>query len=161
MRRFFEAGLLVAALGSPAAFGATALSGTVTQVLDGQTVMVTPAAGGAPVRVRVQGIVAPGPCLAGGPEARQALKELVDQLAVRVEGGVADRSGRITGTLLQGTTDVGGQLVENGFAWSVRTKWDRGPYVKQERVAKALARGLHTMSGVNAPRPGQPLPVCP
>lgn len=160
MLRFVKAALCAAVL-LPAAASAATLAGTVTQVLDGQTVMVTPAAGGAPVRVRVQGIVAPGPCLTGGPEARQALKDLVDQLAVRVEGGVPDRSGRVTGTLMQGATDVGGQLVENGYAWSIRTKWDRGPYVKQERVAKALARGLHTMSGVNPPRPGQPLPVCP
>lgn len=151
----------VAAAFAPAAATAATLAGTVTQVVDGQTVLVLPDGGAKPVTVRVQGIVAPGPCLPGGPEARNALKDLVEKLAVRVEGGVPDRSGRVTGTLMQGDADVGARLVENGFAWSIRTKWDRGPYVKQERVAKALGRGLHVMGGITAPRPGQPLPVCP
>lgn len=152
---------VAAAAFAPAAATAAALAGTVTQVVDGQTVIVQPAGTAKPVTVRVQGIVAPGGCLPGGPEARNALKEMVEKLAVHVESGVPDRSGRVTGTLFQGDTDIGARLVENGFAWSIRTKWDRGPYVKQERVAKALGRGLHVMGGITAPRPGQPLPVCP
>lgn len=150
---------LAAVLAAPAAL-ANGLAGTVVQVLDGQTLQVAPAGGGAPVTVRIRNLIVPGTCLPGGPEALAALKERVDKLAVRVEGGAADRNGRLSGTLMLGKTDIGGQLVEEGFAWSVRTKWDRGPYVKQERVAKALGRGLHGM-GLKAPQPGQPFKPCP
>jgi micrococcal nuclease len=34
-------------------------------------------------------------------------------------------------------------MVEEGQAWSIRTKWDRGPFVTQERMAQALSRGVH------------------
>ncbi len=155
-------GFAVAALlAVPAAFAAsTTLAGMVVQVVDGQTLQVAPQGGGAPVTVRIRNVIVPGTCLPGGPEALAALKERVDKLAVRVEGATPDRSGRVTGTLMQGKVDIGGQLVEEGYAWSTRTKWDRGPYVKEERVAKALGRGFHGM-GLKAPQPGQPLKACP
>ena len=113
------------------------------------------------MQVQLAGIVAPALCQPWGPEARDALKELVFQLNVSVRDPVTDRSGRLTGELMLDKVDIGSRMVEEGNAWSVRTKWDRGPWVKQERVAKALGRGLHAMAGVQAPRPGQPRPVCP
>ena len=39
--------------------------------------------------------------------------------------------------------DLSQRLVEEGHAWSLRTRNDNGPLVKQERMAKALGRGLH------------------
>jgi|JI7StandDraft_1071085.scaffolds.fasta_scaffold193767_2 endonuclease YncB( thermonuclease family) len=158
MTRVFAAALLAAC--SFAAGAAPAASGKVTRVIDGQTVMLQRAEG-APVQVQLAGIVAPALCQPWGPEARDALKELVFQLNVSVRDPVTDRSGRLTGELMLDKVDIGSRMVEEGNAWSVRTKWDRGPWVKQERVAKALGRGLHAMAGVQAPRPGQPRPVCP
>ncbi|MCB1983320.1 MAG: excalibur calcium-binding domain-containing protein [Rhodoferax sp.] len=42
-------------------------------------------------------------------------------------------------------------MVAEGHAWSLRTKWDRGPYVAQERMARSLDRGLHAAGGAIAP----------
>lgn len=143
-----------------AATATAATAGKVTKVIDGQTVMLQRADGKA-VELRLAGIVAPALCQPWGPESRDALKDMVLELAVTVNDPVADRSGRLNGELMLGKVDVGSRMVEDGHAWSVRTKWDRGPWVKQERVAKALGRGLHAMAGLQAPRPGQPRPVCP
>jgi endonuclease YncB( thermonuclease family) len=34
-------------------------------------------------------------------------------------------------------------MVAEGHAWSTRGRWDRGPLVKEERMAQALKRGMH------------------
>ena len=47
--------------------------------------------------------------------------------------------------------DLSRRMVEEGHAWSVRVKWDRGPYVAQERMAQALSRGLHGVAGLQPP----------
>jgi Excalibur calcium-binding domain len=44
------------------------------------------------------------------------------------------------------------RMVEEGHAWSVRTQWDRGPLVGQERMARALRRGLHGLPSPVVPR---------
>ena len=43
-------------------------------------------------------------------------------------------------------------LVENGHAWSARSRWDQGPLVKQEKMARALGRGLHAALGALQPK---------
>jgi endonuclease YncB( thermonuclease family) len=48
--------------------------------------------------------------------------------------------------------DLGRHMVEEGQAWSLRTRFDQGPLVKQERMAHALGRGLHGASVVVMPR---------
>ncbi len=42
-------------------------------------------------------------------------------------------------------------LVQEGHAWSTRYKYDRGPYVADERMAKALSRGFNGSGGAVAP----------
>jgi Excalibur calcium-binding domain len=42
--------------------------------------------------------------------------------------------------------------VRDGHAWSVRYKYDRGPYVAEERMAIALKRGVHADGGAVMPR---------
>lgn len=158
LKAFCAAVLALFAVAAQAA--APAMAGKVTKVIDGQTVLLQ-RADGKTVEVRLAGIVAPAICQPWGPQARDALKEYVLELEVIVQDGVADRSGRVTGELIFDKADVASRMVEEGHAWSVRTKWDRGPWVKQERVAKALGRGLHAVAGVAAPRPGQARPVCP
>jgi endonuclease YncB( thermonuclease family) len=153
-------GLVLAAAAFAAAAATPALEGKVVQVIDGQTVVLQ-AAGGKPVQVRLAGIVAPEICQPWGPEARDALKDFVFELQVRVADASTDRGGRVTGALLLDKVDIGSRMVEEGHAWSVRTQWDRGPWVKQERVAKALRRGLHSVAGVVAPGPGPRVKVCP
>src|SRR5687768_7699197 len=56
-----------------AALAAPPIEGTVTRVVDGDTLIVEPA-NGAPLTVRVQGIDAPEMCQPHGPQAKQALE---------------------------------------------------------------------------------------
>jgi hypothetical protein len=42
--------------------------------------------------------------------------------------------------------------VQEGHAWSNRYKYDRGPYVADERMAKALSRGFNREGGAVMPR---------
>jgi hypothetical protein len=37
-------------------------------------------------------------------------------------------------------------------AWSIRSRWDQGPLVKQEKMARALSRGLHATPGAMQPK---------
>ena len=125
--------------------------GTVTSVVDGDSVWVTPANGGKAIEVRLSGIDAPEICQEGGIEAKAYLAELVLKQPVRLVigngqgGGDHDLHGRTLGHLWKDEVDVNRRLVEEGHAWSIRTKYDRGPYVPQERMAKALSRGVHKL----------------
>jgi endonuclease YncB( thermonuclease family) len=141
MKRWFGAwGLLVAAQLACAA--PTAIEGTVTRVVDGDTLVLEPGAA-APLTVRVQGIDAPEICQAHGPRAKEALEEMVLGQVVRLVATGRDDRGRTLGKLMNGTLDVGDRMVREGHAWSYRYRNDRGPYLAGERMARALKRGLH------------------
>lgn len=118
------------------------LEGRVTRVSDGDTLWIAPAAGGKPVKVRVQGIDAPESCQPWGLQATQALAARVLHQAVRLEEGPRDDHGRRLGRLMQGDQDVGAQMVREGHAWSYRFRRDPGPYAAEERAARAGRRGL-------------------
>jgi len=126
------------------------VDGIVTKVTSGDTLWVTPT-GAPPVEVKLTGIEAPAVCQPWGPEARGALQEMVLQQHVELRPGGRDRAGRVVGTVLVGGVDVGRRMVEEGHAWSARLKWDRGPFVKQERMAHSLGRGLHGTPGALRP----------
>jgi endonuclease YncB( thermonuclease family) len=65
------------------------------------------------------------------------------RLVVGRGGSAHDSYGRTLGTLWQGRGQPN-RLVEEGQAWSIRVKWDQGPYVTQERMARgAVSRGVH------------------
>jgi len=120
---------------------AAAVQGVVTQVIDGDTLVIT-TPGKPPQTVRLRDIDAPEICQPGGAEARRALTDLaLNKPAVQRGGAV-----------LVGDVNLGLRMVEDGHAWSVRTRYDQGPLVKQERVAKALGRGLHGTAGALMPR---------
>ncbi len=118
------------------------LQGVVTQVSDGDTVRFTPA-GGAPIVVRLANIDAPEICQAWGAEARRALTDLALNKPATLRPTGRDSYGRTVGVLVVEGVDVAQSLVEGGHAWSLRWRNDAGPLVKQERMAKALNRGLH------------------
>ena len=142
--------LLLAALASHAA--PQLLEGKVTRVTDGDSLWVEPAAPGAPVELRLEGIDAPEICQAWGPEARSALSERVLGKDVSVKTVGRDTHGRTLGTLYLGTQNINQLLVQEGHAWSARYKYDRGPYVADERMAKALGRGFNAGGGAILPR---------
>jgi hypothetical protein len=124
----------------------------VTKVTDGDSLWLQPSVQGPAVEVRLVGIDAPEICQAWGTQARDALKTLVEgkQVTLRVAG--LDEYRRTLGTLVFDGLNVNTRLVEEGHAWSIRTKWDRGPLVKEERMAKALSRGVHSQSGAVMPQ---------
>lgn len=132
--------VLALALGS----AARAADGTVVDVPDGQTLVVQ-RADGSRLTVRLADIEAPERCQPWGAEARDALREAaIGQPVTLLARGTAVRA-TVNGE------DLSRRQVENGQAWSTRTKFDRGPLVKEERVAHSLGRGLHGESGAVRP----------
>ena len=148
--------LLVALLlGSGERVGAAAarlLEGRVTHVGDGDSLWLAPAAAGAPVELRLVGIDAPEICQAWGPEARRALADWVLGRQVSVETVGRDVHGRTLGTVYLDGRNINLLLVQEGHAWSARFKYDRGPYVAAERMARALGRGLNQGGAALEPR---------
>jgi endonuclease YncB( thermonuclease family) len=128
------------------------LEASVTRVVDGDSLWLAPADGGAPLEVRLLDIDAPEICQPWGPEARDALQDLVLNKPVQARLGGHDTHGRTLATLYVGGLKVNQVLVKEGHAWSARYKHDRGPYVAEERMAKALGRGFNGAGGAVMPR---------
>ena len=137
---------------APAAKRPVPFDATVTKVVDGDSLWLLPVGADAPVEVRVQDIDAPEICQPGGREARDAMAGLVAQKVLYVLPRGYDTHGRMLALLTVQGVDVGAWMVVEGHAWSIRTKWDRGPLVKQERVAQSLRRGLWGVPGAVAPK---------
>ena len=130
----------------------TELTGQVSRIVDGDTLWLKTAAQSEPVVVRIEGIDAPESCQPGGVEATQALVRLALNRNVRVRLAAKDEWGRTVGKVFDGTVDLGDRMVRDGHAWSTRFKYDRGPYVAEERMAIALKRGVHAEGGALQPR---------
>ncbi len=154
MRLLWIALLCLCSVGSVLAAGAAAhsLQGTVVRVTDGDSLWLEPSPPGATVELRLQDIDAPEICQPWGPQAKRALQDLVLNKAVSVRVSGRDTHGRTLGTLYLDTLNVNKSLVQDGHAWSSRYKYDRGPYVAEERMAKALSRGFNTDTGAVMPR---------
>jgi len=120
-------------------------AGTVTRIVDGDTLWVMTAdADAAPLVVRLEGIDAPERCQSGGPEAAAAMTKMALGRQVVLHVKARDNHGRLVARALRdGEFDLGDRLVRDGHAWSARYRYDRGPYVAQERMAAALKRGVH------------------
>ena len=130
---------------------AAPLQGTVTKVTDGDSLWFTPT-GQPHIVVRLRDIDAPEICQAWGPEARQALADMVQGKPAVLQTRGRDVHGRVLGALSVDEQDVSLRLVQDGHAWSTRSRWDQGPLVKQERMARALRRGLHAQADAVMPR---------
>lgn len=128
------------------------LVGTVSRVVDGDTIWLRTAADAQPVVVRIEGIDAPESCQPGGAQATAALNELALNRSVTVRVSTVDDHGRSVGKVFDGAKDLGDRMVRDGQAWSMRFKYDRGPYVAEERMAQSLKRGLHGEGGAIQPR---------
>jgi endonuclease YncB( thermonuclease family) len=139
-------------LGSGLAAAAAGVEGRVQRVIDGDSLWLAPADGAAPIELRLQGIDAPEICQAHGGAAKAALEELVAGQPVRARLEGRDVHGRQLGTVFVGERNINRVLVQEGHAWSARYKWDRGPYVADERMAKALSRGFNAAGGAVMPR---------
>ncbi len=136
------------------------LSGVVTRVIDGDTLLLQPA-GKPPMEVRLRNIDAPESCQPWGPESKRALEEYALGKTAELRTSGRDSYGRVIGSLSIDGQDLGARMVVEGHAWSTRTKWDNGPLVKQERQAMALKRGLHAAPGAVMPRDFRATTKCP
>lgn len=126
--------------------------GSVTRVSDGDTLWVRPAAGGKPVKVRIDGIDAPEICQAGGRAARKALAARVLGRRLDVLARGQDDYGRTIAALELDSEDVAGWMVSQGHAWSYGFGRDGGPYAAQQAQAQAASRGLFADRAALAPR---------
>jgi endonuclease YncB( thermonuclease family) len=143
--------ILAAGLWAAAAQAApAAIEGRVAKVIDGDTLQLQQADGRL-IDVALAGIDAPELCQPWGGDARDALKEWVQGQPVTFRPSGKDERGRTLGALFVDGVELNRRMVEEGHAWSQRVKWDRGPYVKQERMARSLGRGLHGTPGAQAP----------
>lgn len=138
-----------AALAAPKA-AAPGLQGLVTQIIDGSTLTVT-VPNQPPLLLRLRDIEVPELCHPGGPEARKALADLALNKPAIAQPGRADAQGRLVSTVRVDEADLSRRMVEEGYAWSTRSKWDQGPLVKEERMAHTLKRGLHVTAGTVSP----------
>jgi endonuclease YncB( thermonuclease family) len=128
------------------------VTGQVSRVTDGDSLWLTLASSGQPLQLRLLGIDAPEICQPWGEQAKQALAELVlgKQVTVHTQG--QDTYGRTLATVFVDAVNVNKTLVQEGHAWSTRYKFDRGPFVADERMAKALSRGLNRDGGAVMPK---------
>lgn len=126
--------------------------GTVTHVTDGDTLWVRPAAGGAPVEIRLLDLDAPEGCQAFGAEATRALRQRLLHQRVRVRSTGTDDYQRQLARIEHRRTDIGAWLVQNGYAWSTRFRGRPGAYADLQDRARAQRRGLWAQPGAMEPR---------
>lgn len=130
----------------------TVVEGMVAKVIDGDSLVFEPAAKGPALEVRLEGIDAPEGCQPWGPQARQALSEFVLGKAITLQLKGKDNYGRTLAIARVDQLNVNERMVAEGHAWSARFRFDKGPFVEKERVAKALRRGLHATAGALMPK---------
>jgi len=141
----------VAQTASPA-MRASQWVGWVTKVVDGDTLHVQPAQGGASQKLRIKGIDAPEVCQAWGLQSREALARLVWGQPVTVKLNDVDDHGRWLAQVFVNGEDVGARLVAQGHAWSYQFRRDPGPYVFQQQQAAINRLGLFAQPQAMRPR---------
>ena len=120
----------------------TTVSGTVTRVVDGDTIWVQTSSRSKPLKVRIQAIDAPEICQSGGIAARDALKFRVFGNRVTLVTSTTDSYRRTVARVdLQGA-DIGRWLVGRGHAWSLGQFQSAGPYAADQLQAQIARRGV-------------------
>lgn len=144
--------VLALALACAPALHAGTFRGTVTHVTDGDTLWVRPAAGGAPVELRLLDLDAPEGCQRFGRDAAAALRKRVlrQRVSVRTQG--ADDYRRQLAHVEHRGQDIGAWMVGQGYAWSHAYRGRKGPYAPLEEQARAQGRGLWAQAGAMEPR---------
>jgi len=130
-----------ATLAAPPVRAPSPVTGVVTQVLDGQTVLIQPSErGAAALKVQLQGVDAPEPCQSGAAQAKDALVQRIEHKTVQVTllSSTADKNGVVRGKLSVKGQDVGAGLVRDGWVWH-----EGKHYTQEERQAMAGKRGVH------------------
>ena len=118
------------------------LSGTVTRVVDGDTIIVQLQTG--PIRVRLYGIDAPESTQAEGREATAYLVKRIAHQSVELEPYSQDRYNRMVAIIYLGDEDIDETMVQQGFAWAYRQYLKRSDtdYCYYEMDARKAHLGL-------------------
>ncbi len=127
-------------------------TGRVVHVHDGDSIYVRAPGRAHAVAVRLQGLDAPELCQAGGVQSRQALQDLLEHQEVTVIERGHDAYGRTLARVRLRGQDVGRLLVAQGHAWSYRVGQDPGPYMAEQRQARAARLGLFAQARPELPR---------
>lgn len=124
--------------------------GRVVRVVDGAT-LVLRLADKTEQTVRLRNVDAPETCQPGGAESTQALVDMALGKSVRVSQAQRSTAGMLVVAVALDDADLSRRQVEEGHAWSVRFRYDNGPLVKEERMARALRRGFHASGQTELP----------
>ena len=127
-------------------------SGVVIHVTDGDTLWVRPEQGGAPRKIRLDGIDAPEICQTYGVRARSALQQRLLHRSVTVAVRRIDDYRRPVARLRLQGEDISQWMVQEGHAWSYRYRRNPGPYAAEELAAQAARRGLFADARAERPR---------
>ena len=119
------------------------MSGTVTRVIDGDTIEVQLSSG--PIRVRLNSIDTPENDQPWGPEAQAALARRVDGKRVELEPVTQDRYDRLVVVVLLDGENINAWMVQQGDAWAYRDYLDDPGYCAWEATARASQRGLWSL----------------
>jgi endonuclease YncB( thermonuclease family) len=119
------------------------MSGTVTRVIDGDTIEVQLDSG--PIRVRLNSIDTPEQDQPWGAEARTALAGRVDGRRVDLEPVTQDRYDRLVAVVFLDGENVNAWMVQQGDAWAYRDYLDDPSYCTWEAVARASRLGLWSL----------------
>lgn len=122
------------------------LVGTVTKIVDGDTIDVKLTSG--PIRVRLHGVDTPERGQPWGKESTAALTALVMGKEVEVEPFEQDRYERMIGIVYRDDLNVNLELVKRGHAWAYRQymrKQDSALCIN-EAGARTAKRGLWALS---------------
>lgn len=118
------------------------LRGTVTRVIDGDTLTIQLESG--PIRVRLHAMDAPEMNQPGGPEAKQALTALVQGRTVELQPVEQDRYERLVAVVRVDALEINREMIRQGHAWAYRRHMSRSAsgYCTDEARARNAGRGL-------------------
>ena len=121
------------------------LTGTVTKVVDADTIDVQLSSG--PIRVRLYGIDAPERSQPWGSEATEFLSGKILHQTVELEPFQQDRYERMIAIVHKGDVNVNTELVRLGHAWAFRKYLHRTDidYCNREAEARTAKRGLWSL----------------
>jgi micrococcal nuclease len=125
------------------------LTGVVTRVIDGDTIVVN--SGTESAKIRLAEIDAPESKQAHGQVATHYLAGLILNRQVTIQYSKSDRYGRIIGTVMLADQNINSQMISTGRAWHYK-KYSKSPTLASlESTARARSLGLWGSDNPMAP----------
>lgn len=146
--------LFIIFLFSLSSFAQRIISGQVTQVIDGKTVVIQSSAGlNQNFTAQIQYIEIPESTQPLSSVVKDHLEKLLLNKTVSLTLRQMAQS-KMIGKVLLGSVDVGAQLIRDGAAWyalpesASQSQFDREDYLTMETAAKAEKRGVWSIAGL-------------